>query len=232
MCYNESMDDNPNIPRAVGIETLTPKRRNPNRGTQRGAYVLDASFEQVGAGRSILVDGQGNVICGDHVLQAAADAGITEVLLVEGRPDRLVAVQRSDLPAESARARLMVYYDQRAAQLGTGWDGAVLFADLQAGLDLGQMFFPSEIEAILSHDLAEQAADLLAGMSSADLEESLQLPPINPMPSQPTQPNETPHAPDDPISGGGGYILCAPLPFVDEAKRAIAAAIGQHRSQL
>jgi len=73
---------------------------------------------------------------------------------------------------------------------------------------------------------------LLAGMSSADLEESLQLPPISPVsPSQPTQPNETPHAPDDPI-GGGGSVLCAPLPFVDEAKRAIAAAIGQHRSQL
>ena len=50
---------------------LTTNAASANRGTDRGRALLRQSLEDLGAGRSILVDALGHVIAGNKVLEAA-----------------------------------------------------------------------------------------------------------------------------------------------------------------
>jgi hypothetical protein len=47
------------------VADLVPDGRNANRGTPRGRAVLDKSLQELGAGRSILVDRRGRIIAGN-----------------------------------------------------------------------------------------------------------------------------------------------------------------------
>ena len=50
------------------LSDLTLDAKNANRGTQRGLKALTDSLQKYGAGRSILVDKDGNVIAGNKYL--------------------------------------------------------------------------------------------------------------------------------------------------------------------
>ena len=132
------------------IDDLTPDPRNANKGTERGAYMVEHSLEQYGAGRSILADAEGRVIAGNKTLQAAADMGLAvRVVQTDGR--ELVVVQRTDLDllSDYQQARLMAYADNRASELGLEWDAEALALDLGDGLDLSGLFHDFEIEEIV-----------------------------------------------------------------------------------
>ena len=79
------------------ISELKPDTNNANKGTERGQYMVDHSISQYGAGRSILIDRDNNVIAGNKTLQAAVDAGLVDVEVVEVDGSKLVAVKRVDL---------------------------------------------------------------------------------------------------------------------------------------
>ena len=119
------------------VADLVPDGRNANRGTPRGRAVLDKSLQELGAGRSILVDRNGRIIAGNKTHEAAAGAGLEDVIIVETDGTQLVAVKRVDLDLDDEAARRLAYADNRAAQLGLEWDVEQLAADLEAGLDLG-----------------------------------------------------------------------------------------------
>ncbi|MHC4361440.1 MAG: ParB N-terminal domain-containing protein, partial [Planctomycetota bacterium] len=73
------------------IEELTPDRRNANKGTQPGLRALDKSLRELGAGRSILVDKNGEIIAGNKTTERAADIGIEDVIIVPTDGTKLVA---------------------------------------------------------------------------------------------------------------------------------------------
>ncbi len=133
--------------RDAKLNELTPDAHNANKGTERGRYMLDHSLRQYGAGRSILVDKHGRVIAGNKTLEAAADIGLEDVVIVRTVGDKLVVVQRDDLDLDDGddKARLMAYADNRAGQIGLEWDADALKLDLDAGLDLGDMWAPVEL---------------------------------------------------------------------------------------
>ena len=139
------------------IDDLTPDAKNANRGTERGRYMLEQSLRETGAGRSIVVDAEGRVIAGNKTLEVAEALGLPiEVVRTDGT--RLVVVQRDDLDlvGDGDRARRLAYFDNRSGQIGLEWDAAQMVADLEAGLNLDDMFKGEELAAIL-----EAAADLL-----------------------------------------------------------------------
>jgi len=139
------------------IADLTPDAKNANRGTERGRYMLEQSLRETGAGRSIVVDAEGRVIAGNKTLEVAEALGLPiEVVRTDGT--RLVVVQRDDLDlvGDGDRARRLAYFDNRSGQIGLEWDAAQMVADLEAGLNLDDMFKGEELAAIL-----EAAADLL-----------------------------------------------------------------------
>lgn len=133
------------------IADLKPDKRNANKGTARGRYMIEQSLRETGAGRSIVVDKDGQVIAGNKTLEAAADIGLPiEVVHADGT--KLVVVQRDDLTLGDPKglARKMAYFDNRTTQVDLDFDAAVIAADLDAGLDLSGMFFEEELQEILS----------------------------------------------------------------------------------
>ena len=76
--------------------------------------MIEKSFREFGAGRSILLDKNGRVIAGNKSQQAAIAAGIKRVRVIETTGDELVAVKRTDVYIDSAEGRKMAYLYIRA----------------------------------------------------------------------------------------------------------------------
>jgi len=140
--------------RRVKISDLRPDPNNANQGTERGGYMLAASMEQTGAGRSIVIDGKGYVVAGNKTLEAAAELGIEDVLVVQSDGHTLVAVEREDfdLLAEEPdnMARRYAYFDNRASEVGMNWDVEQIIGDMESGVDLGDMFHDAELQALVN----------------------------------------------------------------------------------
>ena len=98
----------------VDINDLIPDDRNFNKGNEKGQELMERSFREHGAGRSILLDKNGRVIAGNKSQQAAIAAGIKRVRVIETTGDELVAVKRTDVDIDSAEGRKMAYLDIRA----------------------------------------------------------------------------------------------------------------------
>ena len=115
----------------MDIDSLRQDTHNFNRGTEEGQQLMERSFKELGAGRSILLDREGNIIAGNKSQEAARKAGIKRVRIVETTGDELVAVKRTDIDIDSAEGRRMALLDNLTTQVNLAWD-------------------PSEIEAVSS----------------------------------------------------------------------------------
>lgn len=149
------------------LTDLQPDQHNANKGTPRGASLLEDSLRKYGAGRSILVDRNGTIIAGNKTHQQAVDAQLG-MRLVETDGHELVVVMRKDLDLNAdPKARELAYADNRIAQVDLEWDPAVVAADLEAGVELGKMFTGEELSELL-----QAAADEV--LTSADAEQNVQ----------------------------------------------------------
>lgn len=105
------------------IKDYRPAEINPNKGTVRGVPAIVDSLSYNGAGRSILVDRDGEAIAGSHTIQAAMDAGFTDVYEIETDGKTLIAVKRTDLDLTTdAKARALQIADNRTTILGYDQD--------------------------------------------------------------------------------------------------------------
>ena len=140
------------VARQPKYDGIQPDRKNANKGTERGRYMVEASLRETGAGRSILLDKDGRIIAGNKTFEAASDIGLP-VRVVETDGTELVAVKRTDLDLDddTGTARKLAYYDNRAAQVGLDWDAEQMLADLGAGLDLSAMFKQDELDALIAY---------------------------------------------------------------------------------
>lgn len=134
------------------LADLTPDSANANKGTERGRYAVQKSLEQTGAGRSIVVDREGRVIAGNKTLEAFAEEVGSEIEVVKSDGKRLVVVQRTDLDLSdpNGQARLMAFFDNRAAELNLAWDAEQMLAATRAGVNLEAMFSPDEINDLIA----------------------------------------------------------------------------------
>ena len=132
------------------IRDLTPDANNANRGTSRGAALIEHSLSMYGAGRSVLSDKHGKMIAGNKTLEAAASLGIP-VKFVESDGKTLIVVRRNDLDLETdERARLLAYADNRTNQIDLDWDAEQIQKDVDAGVNLGDIFNDDELNALLA----------------------------------------------------------------------------------
>lgn len=138
------------------IADLTPDPSNRRKHNPRNIGMIVESLQKVGAARSIVIDEQGNILAGNGTVDAAAEAGIERVQVVDADGETLIAVRRTGLTDEQKRK--LALYDNRTAELAE-WDTGQIAADLEAGLSFEGLFSTDEINGIL-----ENAADeLLAG---------------------------------------------------------------------
>jgi hypothetical protein len=104
------------------LADLTPDGDNFNKHTEFGQKLLEDSLRKFGAGRSILVDKDGNIIAGNSTTETAAAIGMEDVIVVPTDGKKLVVVQRTDLTLDSPEGREMALADNMTALKGIDID--------------------------------------------------------------------------------------------------------------
>ena len=132
--------------KVIDIEELAQDTHNFNKGNEQGQELMERSFKEMGAGRSILIDRNGHIIAGNKSQKAAIAAGIKKVRVIETTGDELVAVKRTDVDIDSAEGRKLAYLDNLTTQVNLTWDETELEA-VQAdveGFDIADFGFDIE----------------------------------------------------------------------------------------
>jgi DNA modification methylase len=133
----------------VHIKDLVPDPANRRAHNPRNIGMVVDALQQVGAARSIVIDEDNVILAGNGVTEAAAEAGITRVRVVEADGHALIAVRRTGLSPEQKRA--LALYDNRTGELAT-WNFEQLTADKDAGLSLQPFWTPEEEAALLGRN--------------------------------------------------------------------------------
>lgn len=143
------------------LSQLTPDKKNANKGTERGRYMVEKSLQELGAGRSILVDKNGNIIAGNKTAEAAASIGLDNTVIVETDGTQLVVVKRTDLDLDdpTGKARQLAYADNRTSEVSYELDPFVMASDLEARLDLSDFYFDYELQGIFEQAGSELIAE-------------------------------------------------------------------------
>lgn len=108
------------------ISDLKFDDKNFNKHTQYGMGLLEKSLNQFGAGRSILVDKDNNIIAGNGIVEAAQNAGITKTKVIETDGTELVVVKRKDVALDSEEGRGMALADNATAAADLEWNDETL----------------------------------------------------------------------------------------------------------
>lgn len=120
------MTENEKQTEVVDIRDIIPDDHNFNKGTEKGREMIEKSFRELGAGRSILLDKNNRIIAGNKSQQAAIAAGIKKVRVIETTGDELVAVKRTDIDINSKEGREMALLDNLTTQVNLNWDDVEL----------------------------------------------------------------------------------------------------------
>ena len=108
------------------IKELKFDDKNFNKHTEFGMSLLEKSLKENGAGRSILIDKDNNIIAGNGIIEAAGQAGFDKVKIVETTGDEIVAVKRIDVSLNSEQGRRMAFADNATAAADLDWDDDLL----------------------------------------------------------------------------------------------------------
>jgi len=141
----------------VSIGTLQPDPANARRHNPRNVGLIEEALQEVGAGRSIVIDEDGVVLAGNATIEAAGNVGIEKVRIVEASGNEIIAVRRRGL-TQRQKTRLALF-DNRAADLAD-WDPEVMAGLAKAEEDiLAGMWSESEIAALAGEGDERDDAD-------------------------------------------------------------------------
>lgn len=165
----------------VKIKSFKQDKHNFNKGTESGAKLMDKSLKELGAGRSILVDKDDNIIAGNKTALAAINAGIEDAIVVETTGDKLVVVKRTDIDIDSKEGRELAYVDNKANEINLEWDDeeiqttadtfGVDFTEWDAeASDLNEIDeVPSKPKEVTEDDFDEDKDKIITRVSPGDL---------------------------------------------------------------
>ena len=129
------------------IKDLVPDPNNRRKHTPRNVGMIVDALHKVGTGRSIVIDETNTVLAGNATIEAAGEAGITDLKIVDAKGTEIVAVRRIGL--SEAQKRDLAMYDNRTAELAE-WDIDQLAKDAEEGLDLSGVFSEAELDTMMS----------------------------------------------------------------------------------
>ena len=165
------MTENEKQTEVVDIRDIIPDDHNFNAGTEKGREMIEKSFRELGAGRSILLDKNNRIIAGNKSRQAAIATGITKVRIVDTEGDEIVAVRRRDVDLDSKVGRELAFADNATQQVSLAWDETELQA-VQAdveGFDIADFGFDIEDLPQVTFPTGD---DVHTNSSNSDNEES------------------------------------------------------------
>lgn len=106
----------------ANISDLRFDDKNFNQHTEYGMSLLEKSLRENGAGRSILIDKDNNIIAGNGIIEAAGNIGLEDLQIVETDGTKIVAVKRTDVSLDSDQGREMALADNATASADLEWD--------------------------------------------------------------------------------------------------------------
>ena len=118
------------------IDELKFDDKNFNKHTEYGMSLISKSLQELGAGRSILIDKDNNIIAGNGIVEAAGQVGLENVKIVETDGSEIIAVKRTDMTLDSEKGREMALADNATASADLEWDKDTL----------GEFFEPEDVE--------------------------------------------------------------------------------------
>lgn len=141
------------------LEGIKHDPRNARRHTVRNTAMIESSIQRDGFGRSVLLANDGTVIAGNATMDAAASAGLDDVIVVETDGTKVIAVKRTDVAPGSEQFTRLALADNRATDL-SDFDPLVV-AELSEEMDLSLFWNDEELAGLLS-----AGADLLLDEAS------------------------------------------------------------------
>lgn len=137
---------------------------NVRKHNDRNKQAIKSSLTRFKGMRSIVLTGDNRVIAGNGTVEQARDTDIDEVLVVEPKPNQIVAVRRPDLSASEANAYAIM--DNRASDLSE-WIELDLITQLEALNSEGLLEFTgftdddlSKLHKELGDDIIEAQEDM------------------------------------------------------------------------
>lgn len=119
------------------LSDLKTDQKNMNKHSPVGMKLLENSLQQLGAGRSILISADNEIIAGNGVAETAMQAGIDKTIVVETTGNELVVVKRTDIKSNSKEFFKMALADNVVAQKNIVIDAEAVEAVAEA-YDLGE----------------------------------------------------------------------------------------------
>ena len=106
---------------------IKPDPKNYRLHPDRNKELIRKSLDKLGAGRSILIDGQDYIIAGNGVFEQAKKQGI-KVRVIETDGTELIAVKRKDLKLKDPRRKQLAIADNSTSD-SSEWDRGALSED-------------------------------------------------------------------------------------------------------
>ena len=136
------------------IKELKFDDKNFNRHTSYGMSLLEKSLRENGAGRSILIDKDNNIIAGNGIIEAAGQIGLENVRVVESDGTEIIAVKRTDISLDSEKGRTMALADNATASADLEWDEDLILEESEKwginlnnwGISFGDDFEPEPLK--------------------------------------------------------------------------------------
>lgn len=128
------------------IEDLKFDQRNYRRHNDRNKELIKKSIEEVGFGRSIVIDSENEIVCGNGVVSQADKE--TPVKVVETDGSELVVIKRTDLKTSDSKRKQLAVMDNSASDT-SDFDIELLKEDFgpEQLEDFGiTIFEPSEVD--------------------------------------------------------------------------------------
>lgn len=108
------------------IKDLKFDSRNYRRHNDKNKELIKKSIDEVGYGRSIVIDSENEVICGNGVLSQTTDK--TPIKIVETDGNELIVVKRTDLKTDDLKRKQLAVMDNSASD-SSDFDLALLQED-------------------------------------------------------------------------------------------------------
>lgn len=101
--------------KSKSTEIRFDKRNYRKHGTEN-KRIIKKSLEELGAGRSIVIDAEGEIIAGNGVFEQAQELGIkTKIIETDG--SELVVVKRTDLRTQDEKRKKLALADNAASDM-------------------------------------------------------------------------------------------------------------------
>lgn len=121
------------------ISELKFDDKNFNKHTEYGMSLLEKSLRENGAGRSILIDKDNNIIAGNGIIEAAGSIGLENIKIIETTGDEIVAVKRTDISLDSEKGRQMALDDNATSAIDLEWNKELIQEESKKwGLDINR----------------------------------------------------------------------------------------------